>query len=129
MISKQISLITGKYWYLPFIKEEIKIILFSSRPDKKKAYDEITYWIQKDLHRYLIHEIPTLQDEVDSMINFLEEKLQQRVFSYTEIDNVSSEFSNLRALRNKTKNPSLDFTLNMKRKIVKFYALRYIRVL
>lgn len=129
MISKQISLITGKYWYLPFVKEKIKLILLSTKPDKKKAYDEIINWIQKDLQSLLLKKIPTLQDEVDSMFQFLAIKLQHRILSYTEIDNVRSEFSNLRTLRNRTKNPSFHRTLLMKNLIQKFYALRYIRVL
>lgn len=126
LIHKNITVLTWKYWYFPFIKEEIAKIISTTWANKQHAHEKVKHWIKNDLQTILINEIPTIYDEVDCMFEFLAKKLQYKTFAYTEIDMVKSEFSNLRTIRTKTKNPSLQRAIGIKKLVQKFYTDRYI---
>lgn len=129
LIHKTITVLTWKYWYFPFIKEEIAKIISTTWPNKQHAHEKVKHWIKNDLQKILINEIPTIYDEVDCMFQFLAKKLQYKTFAYTEIDMVKSEFSNLRTMRTAIKNPSSKRALGIKNLIVKFYSSRYVPLL
>jgi hypothetical protein len=126
LIHKNITVLTWKYWYLPFIKKEITKIISATGTNKQKSHDAVQYRIKNDLQEILLNEIPTIYDEVDCMFQFLALKLQHRILSYSEMDLVRYEFINLRSLRNNTKNPTLQRTIGMKKLVLKFYTLRYV---
>ena len=123
---KKISTVTDRYRYIPEIKEDLFYIL-EIEQNPQLIYEATIQYIQFDLKKILDQNVQSIEDEVNCMFQFCEKKLENRIFSGTPMDDLRSEFSNLRYLRSKQKIKDNDFSLNMKRRIEKFYRERYIR--